>query len=662
MSKQNYSAIAAFLLVAACGLTSPADAKVATKKAPPTAPAIRRNVTSALGETRLFRGKVSKDVSDGEKALLAGQYDQAVASFRKALNTNSRDVSALSGLGFALASQFKLDGAEQQFKKAISIKKDDPLAHVGMAFVKFNGLTSSSMTVISQKNAILSQAESECRFALKKDPGMPEALLVLGMVQREQGKLDQALDSFNKSIAADPKYSMGFVNRGLIELKTGDTGSAIADFKEAIRLRSSNSTAHYGLGKAYTQLGQLDDAYKALNTSLSLQKNSAPARIAMGNVYQLQGNSVAAVKEYKAAIAIKAESEEAYLKLADILNGRGDLEAAALNLRSGVELSPRNVDLHLKLGDITLALGKTDDALKEYTTVLNFAPGNVPAVNGMTRALMLKAQKEADGAFFVSNNFESAEALIQRAIQMNPNSMELRLADAKLRAMSGQPVDLSNIGTPTNDAQRLAYAEAMIAQFNFQEASQAMSTVIQNCQTAEATFAVADMALLTRDIDSAEQAYNKAATYGGAEVASRAKRGLYAVSNARQKAQEDLNLATDLAKKGQFASGIDKFRSAAFQNPRLAQAHLGLAEALEKFQKKQSPALREAALQYRAYLALEPNLPEKEREKISKRADKCQEIALKIDQGHPPTTLGTIFRPVSNFGKKVGDGIKGAFQ
>lgn len=668
LSKRNSFVLAALSFSLSSGYltTLPVDAKPPAKstksKTTAAAPPVRRHVQSAFGETKIFRGKVSSDVSAGEKALLSGQYDQAADSFRKALNTNSKDVAALSGLGFALAVQFKLDGAEQQFKKALALKKDDPLAHVGMAFVKVNGLQSSSMTVISQKNAILSQAESECRLALKKEPDMPEALLVLGMVQKEQGKLDEAKATFSKSIAADPKYSMGFANRGLISLKQGDTASAITDFKEAIRLRSANSTAHYGLGKAYTEMGQLDEAYKELNTSLSLQKNSAPAHIAMGNVYQLQGNSVAAVREYKNAIAIKAESEDAYLKLAEILQARGDLEAAALNLRSGVELNPRNVDLHMKLGEITLALGKNDDALKEYTNVLNTSPGNVAAVNGMTRALVMKAQKEANGAFFVSNNFESAEVLIQRAIQMNPNSMELRLADAKLRAMSGRPVDLTNIGTPTNDAERLAYAEAMIAQCKFDEASQAMATVIQNCQDANSAFAVADMALMTRDLDSAEQAYTKASTFPGADIASRSKRGINAVRSARDKAQEDLNFASDLARKGQMASGIDKYRSAAFQNPRLAEAHLGLAEALEKFQKKQSAALREAALQFRAYLSLSPNLPEKEREKIAKKADKCQEIAYKIDQGKPPTTLGTIFKPVGNLGKKVGEGIKEAFQ
>jgi len=34
---------------------------------------------------------------------------------------------------------------------------------------------------------------------------------------------------------------------------------------------------------------------------------------------------------------------------------------------------------------------------------------------------------------------------------MNPNDMSLRLAAAKLRAMSGENVDLNSVGQPTND-------------------------------------------------------------------------------------------------------------------------------------------------------------------------------------------------------------------
>lgn len=626
------------------------------------APKINETVHPTFGETKIFRGQISTDDAAGEKQLLTGSYAQAQETFRQALNKNSKDVAALTGSGFALALQFKLDAADQQFNKALTVNSKDALAHVGKAFVKINRLQSSDMTVIKNRSTILSSAEAECRLALTSEPDMPEALLVLGLVQKEQGKLSAAKDTFTKSIEQDPKYSAAFFNRGMISLKQNDIGAAIPDFEEAIRLKSKNAAAHYGLGVAYTKTNQLDAAYKALNTSLSLNQNSAPAHIAMGDVYNLQGNTNAAIKEYKVAISIKAESEAAYLKLSDIFQNRGDLEIAAGELRSGIELNPNNPDLQLRLADISLQVGKLDDALKGYSTVMNLSPANVAAAQGLTRALVLKAQKEASGAFFVSNNFEGADRLLQRAISMNPNSMELRLAEMKLRILAGKKADLASLGTPTTDPQRLAYAEAALAEYKFAEAQQAMSTVIANCQTPLDTLAVADIALMTRDLDSAEGAYNKADSFNQGDYSKRARRGLDAVSNARAKAKSELTLAQDLASKKQFASGIDKFRSAAYLNPRLADAHVGLAEALQKFSGNNSAALREASLHYKAFVALTPNMPEKEQQKYAKKAEKCIEVAYKIDQGHPPSKLSTMFSPVTALGKKIGNDIKNVIE
>jgi tetratricopeptide (TPR) repeat protein len=608
----------------------------------------------------IFKGTVSKGAALGEKSLLAGKHADAQDLFQMALNQNSKDVAALVGLGFSLAMQFKLDAADAQFKKALALSPKDPMPHVGKAFVQLNRLQSSSMSIKNQRQAILSSAEAECRTAMKLDGKSAEPYVVLGMVQKEQGKLDQAKASLTKSIALDPNFGAAFVQRGLIELKQGDNGAAVTDFKQAIAMRSSNSTAHYGLGVAYTNLGQLDAAYNELNTSISLKTNSAPAHIAMGDVYRLQGNSVAAMKEYNVAIGIKAESEPAYLKVADIYQNRGDLEMAAASLRGGIELNPQSVDLNLKLADMLLQSGKVDDALKTYTTVLTKSPSNVVAAEGMTRALVIKAQKEAQGAFFVSNNFESAEALLQKAIQMNPNSMELRLNEAKLRALSGQPSNLSldSIGTPTTDPQRIAYAEACLAQYRFSDAQQAMQTVIQNCQTSKDVLAVADIALLTRDLDSAQAAYTKASTMGDTDSQSRARRGLDAVSSARTKATQALTLGQGLTNRKQFASAVDQYRSAAYLNPRLADAHLGLAETLQKYLNKDSAALREASLHYKAYIALSPDLPQKEQTKLSNKAEKCLEIAYKIDSGHPPSKFSTLLDPI----KKVGSGIKSALE
>lgn len=614
-------------------------------------------VQPAFTENQIFKGNVSAGVKEGETALMGGDYAKATDAFRQALNQNSKDTNAMCGLGFALALQFKLDGAEQQFNKALAIDAQNPLAHVGIAFVTLNRLQSSSMTIINQRAALLTRAQSEVEQALRSDPNMPEGLLVQGLIAKAQGNTAQAKASFAKSIAAEPKYGVAFVNRGLISLDQGDTASAIADFKEAIRLRSNNGAAHYALGRALVKMGQLDAAHDELNTALSLNKNSAPAHLVMGDVYRLQGNSVAAIKEYNACIAIKPEYADAYIRLADIYNSRGDLEFAAAQLRSGLVVQPDNIDLHRRLADVLLRSDKLDDALKEYNTVLGYNPGDVSAVNGMTTALMLKSQKEASGAFFVSNNFEAAERMLQQAIKMNPNNLQLRLADCKLRALSGQTVDLSTVGVPTNDPERIAYAQACQAQFKFNDANQAMNTVIADCQNADDTFAVADMSLLIHDLDSANAAYKKAGSFPGPDNNARAQRGLGNVAAARDKAKQSLTLANDLAKRAQLASAIDNYRAAAYANPRLADAHLGLAEVLEKYGKKDSASLREANLHYKAYLTLEPNLPEKEREKISKRAAACQETAYKLDNGQSTSKISALFQPIGNIGKKVGTGL-----
>ncbi len=607
---------------------------------------------------RLFKGKLSADVTAAEKLLLSGKYPEAQDAFRQAINKNSKDATAITGMGLALALQFKLDAADEKFTQALKVNPKTPLAYVGQGMVKLYRLQTSNMTVLQQRQAALNSAEASCRTALRLDPNAAEAYIVLGQIQKEQGRLPEAKASLSKAITLDPQYGTAFVQRGLIELKTGETAAALTDFSDAIALKSSNAGAHYGLGLAYLAQGQLDDAQKSLNTSISLNRNSAPAHIAMGDVYRLQGNRVAAVNEYQKAISIKAESEDAYLRMSDIREGRGDLELALADVRSGLALSPNNVDLHRRAAEVSLRLEKTDDALKEYSIVLQISPGDAKAVKGMTRALVIKAQKDADGAFFLNNNYESAEGLIKQAIAMNPNDMELRLADAKLRAMSGKPVDLSTIGTPTNDAERIAYAEAALAQFKYQEATQAMQTVISNCTSAEQVFSVADMALMIRDLDSAEAAYKRGGTFDNEDALARSRRGLAQVDQARDKARQEMTMAKDLASKKQYPSAIDKYRNAAYLNPRQAEANLGLAATLEKLWKNKAPAMREAALHYRAYVSLMPNMPEKQAEKIAKKADKCDEIAYKIEQGKPPSKLSAVFAPFGTFATKVESGFK----
>lgn len=599
------------------------------------------SVAPAEAKRHVLRGGVFVYTGDPrtDEMLNMRKYADVEERCLDQLKRNPGSIQAMIGAGWAQGKLFKLDAARANFDKAIAKNPTSPMAHAGKAMVLFNSLQSSSQTIIKQKDALLKQAEAEARQSISYDSRFPEAHWTLGMILREQGRYDEAVKAFRDATTMDSNYSDGYSGLAQALLDKNDMAGAIQAAKEAIAINSGNSTAHYALGEAYRRQGLLDEALKELNTSLYQYRNSAPVHLSMGKTLAAQGNTVGAVKEYQESIRIKAENPDAYLGIADIRESRGDIEHSIAELRSGLEMMPSNAALRERVADQLLRVEKLDDAIKEYTTVMEANPNNAIAAKGLTRAYYLKANKEATGAFFVSNEYESAKRMLDQAVRLNPNDMELRLAQAKLRSLSGETVDLNSIGTPTNDGERIAYAEALLAQNKFKDADEQMNRVISNAADAKQTFAVADLALMIKDLPSAEAAYRKAAAFpGGAE---RAKRGMDLVAKQKEVARQDLTLADDLAKRQQVKSAIDKYRAACYENPKVSDARLGYAICLEKDRPETPGVLRLSATQFKAYMALEPALPEKEVAKLNKKIANLEEKAFKLDQKGGDIRRGT---------------------
>src|SRR5581483_4583973 len=205
--------------------------------------------------------------------MLKGKYGDAEGMYKQALQHNNKSIPATVGYGMALAKQFKLDAAKAQFEKAFQMDPRNAMAHAGLAMVQYNSLQSSSQTVRTNQDAILKNAEAECKQGLAIDPGMPEAHYTLGNIYRSQGRADEALNEYKEAARLDPEYSEAFAGQGLVHLNKDELADAAASFKQAISLSSGNSTAHYGLGRTYFKQGLYDDALKELNTSLYQHPN-----------------------------------------------------------------------------------------------------------------------------------------------------------------------------------------------------------------------------------------------------------------------------------------------------------------------------------------------------------------------------------------------------
>lgn len=606
-------------------LFRPQEPKVDTTK-----PGKPGAVPGAGGKPPKLTGKAEIEIRQARDSLFRHDYAEAAALYHEIINREPRNANARAGYGLALGKQFKMGAADEQLTKALELDPNNPIAHVGKGMLNLNMLQTSNVTVLKQRESLLKSAESECREALKCDPSCPDAHYYLAQALKEQGQIEEAANEYREAIRADDKLSEAYSGLGMINMKQGNNSEAATNFRQAIALKSSNGSAHYGLGKVLLGDGKVDEAIGELNTALGLNQHSAPAHLAMGEAYAAQGNGVAAMREFRETIRIKPEMVDSYLHLADIFEGRGDVEVSIAELRTGMELLPDNPDLHMRVGDNSMKLEKLDDAIQEYDWVLKNAQQlAAPAAKGMTRAYYLKSTRQTGSAFVATNEFEEAKRILQKAIELSPNDMELRLAQAKLTSLSGEPVDLKNVGKPTTDGERIAYAEALLAQNNFKESREEMDKVIKSATDPKQTFAVADIALMIKDLESAETAYKRGAEFPGGE--SRAKRGLSMVAKVRQAARQDLTLANDLEKRKQLSSAIDKYHASIYSDPKAPEARYNLAKTLEEQKPALASDLREAILQYKAYMDL-TTVPPKEAEKLQKHLVSLQQQADRLDK------------------------------
>jgi tetratricopeptide (TPR) repeat protein len=582
------------------------------------------------GSGTVLSGQVKTDIAPAEKLLSQGKYSDAEGIFRELLVNNPADIQATAGLGMALAKQFKLDGADDLFDRVLKQDPNNAQSYAGKATVLLNRLQSSSGSIRSQRDSILKQAEQYASQATRLAPASGEAHFALGQVYKEQERADEAASEFRNAISFDPNMSYAYSSLGSIKLDQNSLAEASENFKRAIDLNSGNSTAHYGLGAALLKQNRPDDAIQELNTSLYQFPNSWPTRMALGQAYQAQGNSAAALKEYQLSTLIKPENADPYLRMADIREERGDLELALADLHSGLTQAPYNLDLRQRIADVTLRLEKPDDAIKAYRTILQMSPNNPAAVKGLSQALYLKAQKAAVGALLASNDYEAALSTLDEAIKLNQNDMELLLAKAKLMSLAGAKPDLSTMGQPTNDGQKVAYAQALMAAGDFQKETELLQSVVGDQTDAKQSYALADIALMIRDLDNAEAAYKKGLSQSGSP--DRGQRGLTQITQLRKTAQDDVPVADELYKKKQFEGAVAKYREALASNPRLPDARFGLARALETTPKANSAMLDEAVMQYQYYLTMKQDLPQKDKEKLVTQCAKLTDKSAKLKQ------------------------------
>jgi len=126
----------------------------------------------------------------------------------------------------------------------------------------------------------------------------------MGIVLLDDGKVQEALEHFNKSLRRAPHFAHAYNNRGIVHTKLGRYQEALKDFDEAIRLKKNYDSAYNNKGIVYFELGLYQQAIYLFNEAIRLKPDYVEAFFNRAKAYYKLGNHQSALDDYHQAIRL----------------------------------------------------------------------------------------------------------------------------------------------------------------------------------------------------------------------------------------------------------------------------------------------------------------------------------------------------------------------
>ncbi len=195
----------------------------------------------------------------GNQAFAAGDLEEAVQRFERALAADPRHVRALANRGAALAALGRPGEAVRSFRSALEADPRSSVAHRNLASVlEAHGRAQGAIRhyraalelepedaalalrlgLALYQEGDLGPARRAIERAIELEPKAPEAYDALAAVARVEDRLDEALGLYERALALDPGFVQARENAARILEDQGRTEEARAAYRASLTGRS----------------------------------------------------------------------------------------------------------------------------------------------------------------------------------------------------------------------------------------------------------------------------------------------------------------------------------------------------------------------------------------------------------------------------------------
>jgi len=231
----------------------------------------RNNIHSQITDTKILYEKMYCKTKNEEAMKLynngffltkSGNIEEAIKSYRKAIEIDENYCDAMDNLGLLLRKQNKIDEAILWYKKSIEIFPKNSVSH-------------NNLAVAYSIKGSFNEAISEFKVMINIDPNNPEGYYGLGGAYQSINEHKKAIDNLKTAEQLYTKESSPLVSDaryrlGISFFRIKDYPMSINYIKQVYPEHANEPLANYILGTSYLISNDLTEGKKYLTKAQEL--------------------------------------------------------------------------------------------------------------------------------------------------------------------------------------------------------------------------------------------------------------------------------------------------------------------------------------------------------------------------------------------------------
>ena len=507
----------------------------------------------------------------GTVLLRLGKLPQAIKELEQALALKPGDESARAYLALA----YEQTGA---YRKAIPLFKEvEVAARQKPASDPSHALPEYVLSAYARSLAATGQlpaAIAKMKTAVSASQRSAELHDALGSLYAQQRGWSSAVDEFLQAIQINPQFAVAHLHLGVVLLLEQKSSLAIPELTQAAQLAPDSAVVATELGKAYAANNEDEKAIEAFQRAINLDSGSTEAKYQLAVVLQRTGRDIDAVPLLRQVVKADPKNVEAGASLGFALLHAGNAKDAIPFLERALQQKPDDATAHENLAAAYLQMNEVDESIRVLRSGIKANPESFPLHYNLGLAFKLKDDNAA-----AIPELQIAANLDTSAYEPHYTLGILYMQDGRYD-IAARELSMALKLHPDNADGWATLGSLYRKMDKLPEAADALREAIR--QTPEQPDPHLTLATVL-----AQQGLTT-------EAATERKKGaeLERVAMNRQRAAVSTNSGNSLLQKGQVADAIERFQEALNDDPNYAEAHRGLAKALER-QGKQAEAATE---------------------------------------------------------------------